>query len=574
VKGIISIIAAVMQDGRSRANLKALLRLLLFLCGMIIAYSIIFHFLMAHEGQEHTWITGFYWTLTVMTTLGFGDITFASDAGRLFSIIVMVTGVLFLLVLLPFSFIEFFYAPWMRAQAAARTPRELPPATKQHVIITRYDAVSTALIPMLEKYGYSYVIVCPTISEALELEERGLRVAVGERNDPETYRKLRIENAAMVFTSLSDEINTGVTFTAREVAPHLPIVSTALSVTASDVLTLAGASMIMRLEEIMGRALARRIVIRDSDAHVIGSLQGLQLAEASAAGTQLVGLALKDSKIRALTGVSVVGYWDQGKLKIANRDYLITDDSLLVLAGTKEQLDAYNREFSSTSNAEPKVLIIGGGKVGRAAYHALKDMGVQWIKLIEKNQSRITDHSPDVIIGDATDIHVLKRAQAREATSLMITSHDDDTNVALTIFFRKLHKSWQILTRSTLDRNVQMLQRAGADLVLSYASMGSNMILNELRGADHLLLAEGINVFPVEIPASMARQTISSLHIRSQTGCSIIAVEFPDGSREINPMPDMQLPAQGKIFLIGSLEAEEQFFQRFSPYTKGASQNR
>jgi hypothetical protein len=30
-----------------------------------------------------------------MSTLGFGDITFESDAGRLFSIIVMVSGVIF-----------------------------------------------------------------------------------------------------------------------------------------------------------------------------------------------------------------------------------------------------------------------------------------------------------------------------------------------------------------------------------------------------------------------------------------------------------------------------------------------
>lgn len=39
------------------------------------------------EGRYHSWITGIYWTLTVMTTLGFGDITFTNDIGRLFSII-------------------------------------------------------------------------------------------------------------------------------------------------------------------------------------------------------------------------------------------------------------------------------------------------------------------------------------------------------------------------------------------------------------------------------------------------------------------------------------------------------
>jgi hypothetical protein len=67
-----------------------------------------------------------------------------------------------------------------------------------------------------------------------------------------------------------------------------------------------------------------------------------------------------------------------------------------------------------------------------------------------------------------------------------------------------LHSNWQILTRATLDRNVPTLLRAGADLVLSYAAMGSNTILNVLRGPDHLLLAEGVNVSLAQIPASMA----------------------------------------------------------------------
>jgi Trk K+ transport system NAD-binding subunit len=555
-----------MQDGKSRSNLKALFRLLMMLVLMIVVYSVLFHFLMEMEGKKHSWITGFYWTLTVMTTLGFGDITFASDLGRVFSIVVMVTGVLFLLVLLPFSFIEFFYAPWMRAQALARTPRELPEGTNRHVILTNHDAVATALVPMLEKYGYGYVVLRPTVAEAAALEERGIKVAVGDLNDPETYRKLRVENAAMAFTSLSDEINTGVTFTVRELAPDLPIVATAQSDAGGDVITLAGASKILRLEEMMGQALARRIVIRDSDAHVIGNLQGLLLAEASTAGTTLVGVALRDSRIREVTGVSVIGYWNQGKLALATRDYVMTEQSLLILAGTKEQLQRYNEQFSSVSSAEPRVLIIGGGKVGRATYEALREQGVQWVKVIEKDERRVKGRIDDAIIGDATDIHILKKAKAREAGSLIITSHDDDTNVALTIFFRKLHKSWQILTRSTLDRNVGMLQRAGADLVLSYASMGSNVVLNELRGADHLLLAEGINVFPVPIPSVMAGKTIGELHVRSETGCSIIAAESSEEGFVVNPPVDYVLPMSGKIFMIGSLAAEELFLKRFKPH--------
>ena len=69
-----------------RRNLRALASYLLLLTATITAYSVLFHVIMLYEGQEHSWLTGFYWTLTVMSTLGFGDITFQSDLGRAFSI--------------------------------------------------------------------------------------------------------------------------------------------------------------------------------------------------------------------------------------------------------------------------------------------------------------------------------------------------------------------------------------------------------------------------------------------------------------------------------------------------------
>jgi hypothetical protein len=127
-------LAFMLDSGSSRRNLRLLSKFLLALGAMIATYSILFHALMDLEGQEHTWITGVYWTLTVMSTLGFGDITFQSDIGRVFSVVVLVSGVMFLLVVLPFTFIEFFYAPWLEAQRQSRAPRSVPPATRDHVI--------------------------------------------------------------------------------------------------------------------------------------------------------------------------------------------------------------------------------------------------------------------------------------------------------------------------------------------------------------------------------------------------------------------------------------------------------
>jgi voltage-gated potassium channel len=562
MKSLAAIIAAFMGDRSSRTNLKTLLRLMGVLAGLILVYTACFHFLMAREGREFSWVTGLYWTMTVMTTLGFGDITFHGDAGRLFSVLVLVSGVVFLLVILPFTFIEFFYSPWMKAQASARTPRVLPPDMKGHVIFTEYDPVTRALIPLLKKYGYPYVLVCNNVQEALEYYEKGVPVAIGDLDDPATYRNLRLDAAAMLIAGETDVLNTNITFTARELAESVPIVTFASSDSARDVLELAGATLVLRLEQTMGWALARRVIGNDAAAHPIGTTGGLVIAEANVAGTSLEGLVLGASEIRTRTGANVIGIWDHGKLVSVDANTRLQRHTILVLAGTEAQLKAYNAAFSRSAGDSCHVLIVGGGRVGRIASTALEAAGLKPV-IIERIPGRVVDH-PEAIIGDATSIEVMKAAGAREASTLIVTTHNDNENISLTIFFRRLRSNLQIISRCTHQRNVQTLHRAGADLVLSSASMGANSIFNLLRGTDHLLLAEGVIIFPSAIPKQYAGRRLADCAIRSETGCTIIAIES-GGERIVNPSPEVTLPSQGRLLLIGTLEAEERFLRLFKP---------
>lgn len=563
MKSLAAVISAFLGNRSSRSNFKTLLRLLGVLFSLIIIYSVLFHVLMEREGQHFSWITGLYWTLTVMTTLGFGDITFSGDLGRIFSIVVLVTGVMFMLVILPFTFIEFFYAPWMKAQASARAPRELPKDTRKHVIFTNHDPITSALIPMLEKYGHPYVILSPTVAQAVELYEQGLQVAVGELDDPETYRRIRLDHAAMLVATRSDVINTNITFTARELAPDVPIIASASTDAARDVLELAGASLVLRVEQTMGHALARRVIGKDSAAHVIGTSSGLSIAEAHAAGTELEGHTLAESAIRMRTGASVIGVWDHARLLTPEPNTIIQRHTVLMLAGTEAQLESYNKSFSRPPAGDRShILIIGGGRVGRITSKALQGAGFSPV-IIEKIEQRVVDH-PEAVIGDATHLDVLKAARAREADTVIITSHDDDINISLTIFFRRLRSKVRIISRCTLERNVQTLHRAGADLVLSSASMGANTVFNLLRKSDNLLLAEGVALFPAPVHPEMAGRRLADCAVRGETGCTIIAVE-DHGERVVSPDPGFVLPAGGRLLLIGTLEAEEKFLRKYRP---------
>ncbi len=527
---------------------------------MVAVYSVVFHYLMAWEGREYSWITGVYWTLTVMSTLGFGDITFHTDVGLLFSILVLLSGLVFMLILLPFTFIQFFYAPWMEAQEAARAPRQLPAKTAGHVVLAHYDPIGATLIKMLSQYQYPYVILVPEVIEALRLHDLGLRVVVGDLDDPETYQKLRIDKAALVATTHNDVINTNVAFTAREVSEDVPIVATAADSASVDILELAGSTRVLELAEMMGKTLARRVIGRDAKTHAIGQFDGLLIAEAGAAGTPLIGRTLREIRLRDHVNINVAGVWERGRFETAGPDTRISPNTVLVLAGSQSQLTEYDALFCIYHSSEEPVVILGGGRVGTATARALAEQAVDY-RIVEKAAERVPDNEK-YILGDAADLETLKQAGIMRSPVVVITTNDDAVNVYLTLYCRRLREDIQIISRATLERNINTLHRAGADFVISEASMGANAIFNLLRRSDILLLAEGLDVFKVPVPASLAGKTLAASEVREETGCSVLAIHTGNDA-EVNPPPNTTLPPDAEIIVIGSAESEKRFLDRY-----------
>jgi len=561
MKYLPSIFTTVFSGKMGKQNVRLLLRYIFVLALLISFYSIIFHYLMAAEGQKHSWITGFYWVLVVMSTLGFGDITFTSDVGRLFSIIVLASGVIFLLILLPFIFIKFFFAPWMDAQAKSRAPRELPPDTTGHVIITNYDAVTTSLIEKLTSYKQNYVVIVDNLHRTLELYDLGVYVALGSIDDPQTYKRLQVQNAALVVATNSDQVNTNVTFTVREMSERVPIFVTADSPHSVDILTMAGSSHVLLLYDMIGKSLASLTIAGDCKSNVIGRYEDLIIAQAPVIGTPLEGKTIMESDLRKLYGLSVVGIWERGKFTLPRPDTIIDRTSVLVFAGSAKALDAYDEVYSFyhiCKIAGDPVIIIGGGRVGLAAAARFREREIPYL-IIEKNPKKARP-GDNYVFGDAADINTLEKAWFEKAPAALITPHDDATNIYLTKYLRSLRPDMQILSRASADRNVSTLHRAGADFVISNASLGANIIFNFLRNEDTLLLTEGLNIFHLKAPESLVGKALLESGIREKTGCTVIAISR-DGKMSINPEAKTVIKEDDELVLIGTFDAEK-FFLR------------
>lgn len=547
----------------TKYNFRQLLKFLLVLTVMVVVYSVLFHFIMAAEGKDHTWLTGVYWTLTVMSTLGFGDITFHSDVGRAFSIVVLLSGMIFLLTLLPFMFIKFFYAPWIEAESRKRAPRELPPETQGHVIITNYDPFTIALMEKLEEHNVDHVLIVDDFKHALELYDMGVRVAVGEIDDPKTYQRMRVERAALVVATNRDEINTNIAFTVRELSEQVPILTTADSPYSIDILEMAGSTKVLQIYDILGRSLAAWTVGGDCKANIISRFEDLIIAEFPAMGTPLVGKTLAESKLRENFGVNVVGIWERGRFEIPHPESRVERTSVLVLAGSEENLAAYEEVYAFYHichlSVDP-VLIVGSGRVGDTIAERFKERGRSYL-VIEKNPKRLQDET-HYVLGDAADIRTLQKAWIEKAPAALVTTHDDATNIYLTKYLRGLRPDMQILSRANLERNVSTLHRAGADFVMSYVSIGANAIFNFLKNEDTWMLAEGLNIFRMKAPKSLVDKDLARSGIREATECSVVAIR-DDGILSINPDPQKLIREGTELILIGTNEGERKFVQAF-----------
>ena len=543
-----------------RRNLRSLLRYLGLLTATILAYSVLFQALMLYEGQQHSWLTGLYWTLTVMSTLGFGDVTFQSDPGRAFSIVVLLSGIVMLLIVLPFTFIRFFYAPWLEAQLRYRAPRQVDEGVRDHVIICHYDEIAIGLIKRLEEFSMPYYVVEPDPAAAANLHSDGVSVVSGAPAASDTFEALRASEARLVFANGNDAENTNITLTVREVAPRVPILALAQEEHSIDVLELSGATHVLPLRQRLGEHLASRVAVGTAHAHRIGRFEDLVIAEFPIERTSLPGRTVRDTRLRELTGLSIVGVWERGKLLPAGPDTLLSDHSVPVIVGTEEQITELDALFVIYQPNENPVLVIGGGKVGMAAAKALAKRDVP-VSILERDASleehlrRIADR---VVVGDAANLDAVMRAGLADAPSVVLTTNDDATNIFLAIYCRRLNPEIRIVSRITDEWNLEAIHRAGADFALSHGSLAAKSVLSATRGSELVILGEGADLFVDRVPPALEGKTLGESGIGAKTGLHVIAVRS-EGKSITNPRASEQLTRGAELVMLGTAEQHREF---------------
>lgn len=560
MKFIGSQLAYYMRDKDFKRNSRVLLKYLALLAIVIIIYSVLFHFIMALEGQDHSWVTGFYWTLTVMSTLGFGDITFASDLGRFFSIVVLLSGIFMLMIVLPFAFIRHFYIPLLESKKKNKVPRQVPTGTKNHILICSYDVIARDMAERLEQENTPYYVIENDIEKAIKHHDDNVPVLLGELDDQKTFILANIKDAKLVLINRDDFLNTKIILTIREISAAVPIVAIATLIESVDVQQLSGADHVLPVKKWLGEQLANRVNTQHAESHAIGQYEDLLIAELPIYNTPLVSKRIRETDLRQRFGVSIVGIWERGRLQPITGSETLTQESILVIIGHKEQLKNIDELFHDyTVNPHP-VLLIGAGRVGLAAAKSLHKNGVL-VNVVDKDPEvckKVKPYCNKVYSGDASDYQLLKKAGILEAPSVLLSTHDDTMNIYLASYCRQLNKDVRIVSRISEARNVDIIQKAGANFVLSYSTLGSEAVLSISKGQELTVLGEGFTLFIIPIPKSLEGKSLAESNIGAKTGLSVIAIKE---NSEVMTLLSSQtiLPHGAEIVMLGNIEMKHKF---------------
>jgi Trk K+ transport system NAD-binding subunit len=180
-----------------------------------------------------------------------------------------------------------------------------------------------------------------------------------------------------VVANVDDMMNTNIAFTVREISQTVPIVANADLDDSVDILELAGSAHVLQFTKMLGQSLARRALGTSTRANVIGKVESLLIAEAQAMRTPLVGKTLLQSQLCETIGINVVGIWKRGRFIIPTAQSPIHPTTVLLLASSADQFNAYDEKFGREEKYKEPVLILGGGRVSRAATDALAERNIE-----------------------------------------------------------------------------------------------------------------------------------------------------------------------------------------------------
>lgn len=277
--------------------------LLLLLLAGPIGYELL-------EGMS--FLDGLYLTAITITTVGYGDIAPVTIGGRLFTILLIFSGVGYVMYL--FSQItETMVEGGLRHIVAKRKMQKKITKLHNHYIVCGFGRIGQEICSLLKENNRPFVVIESDEAVIEQLDRLGYAELKGDASDDDILLAAGIKQAKGLVTAVSsDERNVYITLTARGLNPNLFILARSSGLPgAAKKLERAGASRVISPYSIGARRMAQLIVRPTVVDFVDLAMQagdlGLRMEELLVgAQAHCVGKTLIETGVRKKYGIIVV----------------------------------------------------------------------------------------------------------------------------------------------------------------------------------------------------------------------------------------------------------------------------
>jgi voltage-gated potassium channel len=499
----------------------------------IVAYTVLFHYLYPIlEEKSITWPKALLFVMETITTTGYGDLMpFENDLTVIFTIIMMITGIIIIFMIVPLLI-----APYLSSILQTTPPQKTPHKVKDHVVIIGYGELARALIESLLISDLEIVIIDDdilTVREAAKKHRNRIYTVWGDYSNPSTWSGCWLQYASNVIVCEDERTTATIILGIREQTPGR-IIAVVDKLSFDRYLRDAGAEYVLSPKHVTGRMLARHAeltsphiapmdLMSGTDQMLIDSISSyegvLRIVHIPImAGTKAAGKTLKELELFTKYGVYTLFLARGGKFVFHPGDDEIIDySSGLFLIGPRDRIpEMIEKEFVSSDGGKNIAIVAGYGDVGRAAYHEMTARGISCTIIDQKRQEA------EGVVGNAEDEDVLQRAGITEARYCLIALNDDDINIFTTLMARDINPGVRILARANEPGSVEKLYRAGADYVALLPTIGGQVI-------GRVVLSDIVQVI-LDLPFD---HKVVKKHMMKNPGTTIEWLEKKTGARII-----------------------------------------
>jgi voltage-gated potassium channel len=297
--------------------------------------------------DDYTFLDALYMTVITLSTIGYGEVHPLSDAGRVFTIFLILGGV-FAFIYSATEIIRTVVSGEMAAILGKRKMERTLAQIHDHIIVCGYGRMGRLVCKEFSRLGKPFVIVDVSAEELSDFALPHGVPLVGDATSDELLKQAGIVRAHSLVTLMdSDAENLFTTLSARLLNPTLLIVARVEGAKSEEKLIRAGANRVVSPYEIGGTRVAQAVLkptvtdfieLTTKTEHI-----ELQLEEAKIEPTSsLVGVNLKDSRLRAEHQVIIVAIKKMAGHMLFNppAETVLEVGDILVAIGSRDHLGA------------------------------------------------------------------------------------------------------------------------------------------------------------------------------------------------------------------------------------------